>query len=352
MAEIVLERIEKRWGQISAINNLNLTVADREFLVLLGPSGCGKSTTLRMIAGLEPATSGDIYIDGVLVNNRPARDRDIAMVFQNYGLYPHMTVRQHIAYPLRLKKVGEPELSERVLTAADKVHLGEFLDRRPRALSGGQRQRVALARAIVRTPSLFLMDEPLSNLDAILRVSMRAELKNLHHNLETTTVYVTHDQIEAMTMATRVVVMNSGIVEQIGAPEQIYGDPDNLFVATFIGSPPMNRIQGRISDGVFRSTSASFGGFPRELSGDAVLGVRPEHVSIANESPDINGIVFAVEYTGSDLLIVTDIGGERITLNGDLAKRPKINERIGLKIDRGGAFFFDLQTGARMRTRS
>ena len=183
MAEIVLENIEKRWGQFTAVKDLSLTVADREFLVLLGPSGCGKTTTLRMIAGLEAATSGSIYIDGVRVNDRPARDRDIAMVFQNYGLYPHLTVREHIAYPLRLRKIGEPELGRRIIEAAEKVHLGELLDRRPRALSGGQRQRVALARAIVRTPNLFLMDEPLSNLDAILRVTMRAELKHLHREL-------------------------------------------------------------------------------------------------------------------------------------------------------------------------
>ena len=352
MAKIVLENIEKRWGQFSAVKDLSLTVADREFIVLLGPSGCGKSTTLRIIAGLESATSGNVYIDGVRVNDRLARDRDIAMVFQNYGLYPHMTVRQHIAYPLRLKRVGDPELSERVLAAAERVHLSEFLDRRPRSLSGGQRQRVALARAIVRTPNLFLMDEPLSNLDAILRVTMRAELKHLHDNLKTTTVYVTHDQIEAMTMASRVVVMNNGMVEQIGAPEQIYGDPDNLFVATFIGSPPINRIPGRASGGEFQTASANIGGFPIWLSGDAVLGVRPEHVSIADEDPDIAGTVFAVEYTGSELLIVADTGGDRISLIGDLARRPKIDERIGLRIDRGETFFFDAQTGARIRKSS
>ena len=349
MAEIILENIEKRWGQFAAVRDLSLKVEDREFIVLLGPSGCGKTTTMRMIAGLEPVTSGDIFIDGIRVNDRPARDRDIAMVFQNYGLYPHLTVSEHIAYPLKLRKVPEPELSRRIMAAADKVHLTEFLERRPRALSGGQRQRVALARAIVRTPNLFLMDEPLSNLDAILRVSMRAELKHLHRQLETTTVYVTHDQIEAMTMATRVVVMNNGTVEQIGAPEQIYGDPENLFVATFIGSPPMNQIRGRLSDGVFRSSTASLGGFAKELSGDAILGVRPENVSLADRNADLKGSVFAVEYTGSGLLIVVEVGSERITLVGDMAKRPRVDQEIGLIVDRGGALFFDAKTQARMR---
>ena len=350
MAEIVLRKLEKRWGQFTAVKDLSLTVMNREFLVLLGPSGCGKTTTLRMIAGLEQVTSGDILIDGVRVNDRPARDRDIAMVFQNYGLYPHLTVREHIAYPLRLRKVGEPELGNRIRAAAEKVHLEDFLDRRPRSLSGGQRQRVALARAIVRTPNLFLMDEPLSNLDAILRVSMRAELKHLHHELETTTVYVTHDQIEAMTMATRVVVMNNGMVAQIGTPEQIYGDPENLFVATFIGSPPINRLRGQLSNGTFRTGSASLAGFAEELSGEAIMGVRPENVSIAGDDPDLVGTVFAVEYTGSDLLIVTEVGDDRITLVGDLSRRPNIGEQVGLRIDREATFLFDAQSEARMRT--
>jgi len=349
LAEIQLRNIEKRWGQFTAVRDLSLTVENREFIVLLGPSGCGKTTTMRMIAGLEPVTSGDIFIDGTRVNDMPARDRDIAMVFQNYGLYPHMTVREHIAYPLRLRKVPEPELGNRISAAADKVHLQDFLDRRPRALSGGQRQRVALARAIVRTPNLFLMDEPLSNLDAILRVSMRAELKHLHRELGTTTVYVTHDQIEAMTMATRVVVMNNGAVEQIGAPEDIYGDPENLFVATFIGSPPINQIRGRLAGGVFQASQASLGGFAKDISGDAVLGVRPDNVSIADRDADLKGTVFAVEYTGSDLLIVVEVGSERVTLVGDMSKRPRIDQAIGLKIDRRRAFFFDAKTHARMR---
>lgn len=350
MAEVELRQVEKRWGPLTAVRDLTLTIRDREFLVLLGPSGCGKTTTMRMIAGLEPVTSGEILIDGVQVNDRPARDRDISMVFQNYGLYPHLNVRENIGYPLRLRKVAEPERSNRIADAARKVHLEDYLDRRPRELSGGQRQRVALARAIVRTPNLFLMDEPLSNLDAILRVSMRAELKHLHHELETTTVYVTHDQIEAMTLATRVVVMNKGEVAQIGSPEEIYGDPETLFVATFIGSPPMNCVRGRLSDGVFQNADTKIGNLAHTIAGDVILGVRPEHVSIAPpEGADITGTVFAVEYTGSGLLVVVQAGDAMVTAMGNPDMRPKFNDSIGLKIDRTGVFFFDADTEKRRR---
>lgn len=350
MAEVELRQVEKRWGPLTAVRDLTLTIRDREFLVLLGPSGCGKTTTMRMIAGLEPVTSGEILIDGVQVNDRPARDRDISMVFQNYGLYPHLNVRENIGYPLRLRKVREPERGNRIADAARKVHLEEYLDRRPRELSGGQRQRVALARAIVRTPNLFLMDEPLSNLDAILRVSMRAELKHLHHELETTTVYVTHDQIEAMTLATRVVVMNKGEVAQIGTPEEIYGDPETLFVATFIGSPPMNCVRGSLSDGVFRNSDTNIGNLAETIAGDVILGVRPEHVSIAPlEGADITGTVFAVEYTGSGLLVVVQAGDAMVTAMGNPDMRPKFNDSIGLNIDRAGVFFFDANTEKRRR---
>ncbi|MCR9137997.1 MAG: sn-glycerol-3-phosphate ABC transporter ATP-binding protein UgpC [Alphaproteobacteria bacterium] len=350
MAEVELRQVEKRWGSLTAVRDLTLTIRDREFLVLLGPSGCGKTTTMRMIAGLEPVTSGEILIDGVQVNDRPARDRDISMVFQNYGLYPHLNVRENIGYPLRLRKVGEPERSNRIADAARKVHLEDYLERRPRELSGGQRQRVALARAIVRTPNLFLMDEPLSNLDAILRVSMRAELKHLHHELETTTVYVTHDQIEAMTLATRVVVMNKGEVAQIGTPEEIYGDPETLFVATFIGSPPMNCIRGTLSGGIFENADAKISKLQEAISGDVILGVRPEHVSIAPaEGADITGTVFAVEYTGSGLLVVVQVGNAMVTAMGNPDIRPKFNDHIGLTIDRAGIFFFDADSEKRRR---
>ena len=251
MAEIELRGVTKRWGTFIGVQNLDLQIRDKEFLVLLGPSGCGKTTTMRMIAGLEDASSGTILIGGRKVNGLDPKDRDVAMVFQSYALYPNLTVYENIRFPLRVRKIPQSEHDERVRRAAAMVELGDLLDRRPAALSGGQRQRVALARAIVRQPSVFLMDEPLSNLDAKLRVSTRAQIKNLCHELQVTTIYVTHDQIEAMTLADRVVVMKSGLVQQMGTPTDIYDRPANTFVAGFIGNPAMNLLSGRISGGVF-----------------------------------------------------------------------------------------------------
>lgn len=350
MVDVQLRRLSKRWGGFVAIQDLDLEVAHQEFLVLLGPSGCGKTTTMRMIAGLEPVTSGDILIGGERVNDRPARDRDIAMVFQNYGLYPHLTVRENIEYPLRLRRVPVPERKQRVQAAAEKVHLETLLDRRPKALSGGQRQRVALARAIVRTPNLFLMDEPLSNLDAILRVSMRAELKRLHHELKTTTIYVTHDQIEAMTLATRVAIMNKGEIVQLGTPEQIYEDPASLFVATFIGSPPMNLVSGSIDRGIFSTAGVRLAGFPEALHGTVTLGVRPDHMVIAApEASDIIGSVYSVEYTGSGTQITVLVGEVRMTLLGETSFRPRLDERIGLRIPSDRTFLFDTASEKRLR---
>ena len=349
MVDIALRGVVKRWGGFTALKHLDLAVEDREFLVLLGPSGCGKTTTMRIIAGLEPETAGEILIGGQRVNDRPARDRDVAMVFQNYGLYPHLSVAENIAYPLRLRKVPLPERRRRVEAAAAKVHLDGLLDRRPKALSGGQRQRVALARAIVRTPNLFLMDEPLSNLDATLRVSMRAELKRLHHELETTTVYVTHDQIEAMTLATRVAVMNKGELVQLGTPEAIYDDPASVFVATFIGSPPMNLIRGTVTNGVFTNEAMRLPGLPADLEGPVILGLRPEHLrAVEAGQGDIAGTVFAVEYTGSGLQIVVSIGHSQVTALGDPRARPGVDQAIGLKLDRSHLFLFDPQTERRI----
>ena len=253
MAEIQLKRVTKRWGDFVGVQEFDLEIADREFLVLLGPSGCGKTTTMRMIAGLEDPTSGDILIDGKRVNDLDPKDRDVAMVFQSYGLYPNMNVWENIRFPLKVRKVPEAEHEERVKRASAMVELDDFLHRKPAALSGGQRQRVALARAIVRTPKVFLMDEPLSNLDAKLRVSTRAQIKNLSHELQVTTIYVTHDQIEAMTLADRVVVMKQGIVQQVGTPTDIYDSPANTFVAGFIGNPAMNLIDGEVVDGTFHA---------------------------------------------------------------------------------------------------
>ena len=251
MAGVTLKNLTKRWGTFVGVDDQSLEIRDKEFLVLLGPSGCGKTTTMRMIAGLEEPTAGEIWIGDRLVNDDLPKDRDVAMVFQNYGLYPHMSVFDNIAYPLKVRGTPKAEIEPRVQRAAEQVELVDFLKRKPKALSGGQRQRVALARAIVRTPQVFLMDEPLSNLDAKLRVSMRAELKHLSHQLQVTTVYVTHDQIEAMTLADRVAVMNHGRIQQLGTPDEIYNDPANLFVAGFIGSPAMNLVPGRIENGSF-----------------------------------------------------------------------------------------------------
>jgi len=355
VADVTLRGVEKRWGGFSAVRHLDLDVEDREFLVLLGPSGCGKTTTMRMIAGLEPLTAGEITIGGHRVNDRPARDRDIAMVFQNYGLYPHLTVAENIGYPLRIRNTPPAERAARVAAAAAKVDLSALLERRPKALSGGQRQRVALARAIVRQPTLFLMDEPLSNLDAILRVSMRAELKHLHHELGTTTIYVTHDQIEAMTLASRVAVMNKGAIEQLGPPQEIYEDPENLFVARFIGTPPMNLIRGTLASGAFVNDAARIDGLGDGRlgdahSGDVVLGIRPDRVALAEAGQgDLQGRVFSVEYTGSGLQVTVKAGATQVTVLAGLTARPSIDEAIGVRCERSAIYVFDAESGRRLR---
>src|SRR5215213_3546100 len=280
MAELRLRNVTKRFGSYVGVDNFNLDIADQEFLVLLGPSGCGKTTTMRMIAGLEDVTAGEIWLGGRIVNNLEPKDRDISMVFQSYGLYPNMTVYENIRFPLRVRKVPADQHKDRVMKAARMVELVDFLDRRPAELSGGQRQRVALGRAIVREPTVFLMDEPLSNLDAKLRVSTRAQIKHLQHTLKTTTIYVTHDQIEAMTMGTRIAVMDKGVIQQVGTPTEIYDAPANTFVASFIGSPAMNLIEGTVSDGVFEAPHVRIDGLPHGLSGPMTLGFRAEDARI------------------------------------------------------------------------
>ena len=261
MASITLKHLSKSWGSFVAVDDLNLEVFDTEFLVLLGPSGCGKTTTMRIIAGLEQETSGEVFIGTAKVNQLEPKDRDVAMVFQSYGLYPNMNVYENIRFPLKIRKIDPKTHPTRVNRAAEMVELTEFLHRKPSELSGGQKQRVALARAIVREPNVFLMDEPLSNLDAKLRVSTRAQIKHLHHEMQVTTIYVTHDQVEAMTLADRVVVLNKGVVQQIGTPSQIYDTPQNLFVAGFIGNPAMNLISGRIINNQFNAENISMSGF-------------------------------------------------------------------------------------------
>ena len=349
MAEVRLVDIEKRYGNFLAVPKQSLTIHDGEFLVLLGPSGCGKTTTMRMIAGLEDITSGDIMIKGQRINDKPPKDRDIAMVFQNYGLYPHMTVRQNIEYPLKLRGMDKAARKVRVKETAAKVELDALLERRPSELSGGQRQRVALARAIVRTPSIFLMDEPLSNLDAKLRVTMRAELKHLHHELGVTTVYVTHDQMEAMTLATRVAVMREGRIVQLDTPKKIYAEPGDLFVAGFIGSPSMNLIDGAVSGGVFRASGVEV---PVQL-GDrdgVVLGIRPEELEISqNVDAPISGKLYALELTGESTLVTLRNGPVSVCARGHADFEAEIDSPRSLTPKPGARFhLFDRASGDRL----
>jgi ABC-type sugar transport system ATPase subunit len=323
MGEVVLRQLTKTFGDVVAVNDVSLRVEDGEFLVLLGPSGCGKSTILRLIAGLEDATSGEIAIGDKLVNFVDPVKRNVAMVFQNYALYPHMTVFKNVAFPLQMAKQPKEAIREAVHAAAAILELDELLDRYPDQLSGGQRQRVALARAIVRQPEAFLMDEPLSNLDALLRVQTRGELMRLHQRLGTTTVYVTHDQVEAMTMGHRIAVMRRGVIQQLGAPEDVYSRPTNVFVATFIGSPPMNLISGHLErDGAwqFRGEGFSLPLQPETLgatdsalgraAGSAQLGVRPEDIRLgAAGGEGIGGTVQLLEPVGSDLFLSIEAAG-------------------------------------------
>ena len=352
MAGISLRNLTKRWGDFIGVDDQSLEIADREFLVLLGPSGCGKTTTMRMIAGLEEPTAGEIRIGGRMVNDDLPRDRDVAMVFQNYGLYPHMSVFDNIAYPLKVRGTPKTDIAPRVDAAAEQVELSEFLDRRPKALSGGQRQRVALARAIVRRPRVFLMDEPLSNLDAKLRVTMRAELKHLSHMLRVTTVYVTHDQIEAMTLADRVAVMKSGRIKQLGTPEEIYNNPANLFVAGFIGSPAMNLLSGSLHKGWFVTTGgAKLARIGKGDRDNVVLGVRPEDVAIVDSGKgNVDVPVYATENTGESVTLTVRFGRQRAIAKGDRYLKKEIGETVGLKFSSGHLYLFDEASQERIRS--
>lgn len=348
MANISLKKVNKRWGSFIGVHEFNLEIQDKEFLVLLGPSGCGKTTTMRMIAGLEDVTSGEIYIGDRMVNNLEPKDRDIAMVFQSYGLYPNMTVWENIRFPLKVRKV-EPALhEERVQRAVDMVELNDFTHRRPAELSGGQRQRVALARAIVRKPKVFLMDEPLSNLDAKLRVSTRAQIKNLHHELAVTTIYVTHDQIEAMTLADRVVVMNKGKVQQIGTPVDIYDKPQNTFVASFIGSPAMNLIEGELKDGTFTTSGVKISGFTNKKNGKITLGYRAEDASISEKHGSINAPVYSMELLGDATMVTVRINGVLLSVKAGKDYRTNIGDDVHYAITPDICHLFDSETGERI----
>jgi multiple sugar transport system ATP-binding protein len=355
MASVEVREVRKSFGGVHVIHGVSIDVADGEFVILVGPSGCGKSTLLRMIAGLEEISGGDIRIGGRVVNNLPPKDRDIAMVFQNYALYPHMTVAENMSFSLMLKRAPKDEIDSRVKRAAEILALTPLLGRFPRQLSGGQRQRVAMGRAIVRDPQVFLFDEPLSNLDAKLRVQMRAEIKELHQRLRTTTVYVTHDQIEAMTMADKIVVMHDGIVEQAGPPLELYDRPANLFVASFIGSPSMNLIDGTVaigSDGLpsFVTTEGihlPLGTAPSNAVGKPLIyGIRPEHFTVSDAGVPVKVVV--IEPTGSETQVVARLGDrdivglfrERITL------QPGETIHLAPAVDK--AHLFDASTGVRL----
>ena len=311
MAGVTINKAGKHYGNFEALKGVSVDIADGEFVVLVGPSGCGKSTLLRMIAGLEEISSGEIGIGNRVVNDLPPKERDIAMVFQNYALYPHMTVAQNMGFSLKLKGVPKAEIKAKVDRAAQILGLQSLLDRQPRQLSGGQRQRVAMGRAIVRDPQVFLFDEPLSNLDAKLRVQMRAEIKELHQRLKTTTIYVTHDQVEAMTMADKIVVMKDGIIEQAGSPLELYDRPQNVFVAGFIGSPSMNFIQGAMTPEGFRTTDGINLPVANRADGATTYGIRPEHLKL-----DPNGIeveIVVLEPTGSETSVLARLGSQTIT---------------------------------------
>ncbi len=348
MAEIQLRNVTKRWGSFVGVKEFDLTIADQEFLVLLGPSGCGKTTTMRMIAGLEDASGGDILVDGKRINDLDPKDRDVAMVFQSYALYPNMNVYENIRFPLKVRGIPQSEHDARVKRASAMVELDDFLHRKPAELSGGQRQRVALARAVVREPNVFLMDEPLSNLDAKLRVSTRAQIKNLSHELKTTTIYVTHDQIEAMTLADRVVVMNQGVVQQVGTPTDIYDHPANTFVAGFIGSPAMNLIDGTLENGTFTAKNMTISGLRHTHTGPVTLGFRAEDASVATGEAEVNSTVYSLELLGEATMVTMRAGGTIISVKSGKEYRTEIGDPVSAHIPADICHLFDAQSGERL----
>lgn len=365
MAEIKINNLGKRYDKGAlAVTDFNLHIKDEEFIVFVGPSGCGKSTTLRMIAGLEEITEGEFFIDGKRMNDVEPKERDIAMVFQNYALYPHMTVYENMAFGLKLRKFKKAEIKSRVEEAARILGLEDYLNRKPKALSGGQRQRVALGRAIVRDAKVFLMDEPLSNLDAKLRVQMRAEIAKLHQRLKTTTIYVTHDQTEAMTMATRIVIMKDGVIQQVGTPKEVYDFPANRFVGGFIGSPAMNFFEGTISNGNFLVDDKSVAIPPetaallKDLGYDGkpiALGIRPEHIHVNNE--DLSGVpasefeaeITVSELTGAETILYAVYANQEFIARVDADTAIEAGHTATLAFDMSHVHFFDIETGARLK---
>jgi multiple sugar transport system ATP-binding protein len=362
MARVRLVNVSKRFGDVRAVDDVNLDVEDREFLVLVGPSGCGKTTTLRMVAGLEDVTAGEIYIGDRLVNDVEPKDRDIAMVFQNYALYPHMTVYDNMAFGLKLRRLPRAEIERRVREAAEVLGIGDLLRRRPKELSGGQRQRVALGRAIVRSPSVFLMDEPLSNLDAQLRVQMRAEISKLHQRVATTFIYVTHDQVEAMTMGQRIVVMKDGLIQQIAVPQELYDRPRNRFVAAFIGSPAMNFVAATLTGdgldlaGTVLPVPAQLEEAVKPARGRRVdVGVRPEDLWVGSEAAaahrgwQLPALVDVVEPLGAEqyLHLSSACGGLTARVSPDLRARP--GDRLEVTLNPAKLHVFDAESGLAYR---
>jgi multiple sugar transport system ATP-binding protein len=344
MATVELVDVRKSYAGHEIVKGVSLAVGAGEFLVLVGPSGCGKSTCLRMIAGLEEITGGELRIDGARVNELPPRDRDIGMVFQSYALYPHMTVRENLAFGLTLRKVAKTEIDARVDEAAQMLELGPLLERRPRELSGGQRQRVAIGRAIVRRPRVFLFDEPLSNLDAALRVQMRSELLALHRRLGTTMVYVTHDQVEAMTLASRIAVLNAGKLQQVGTPAELFHAPANRFVAGFIGSPAMNFVAGRVEGGALRAEGLSLS-VPHDFTGEATLGFRPHDAALSTAG--LPGEVVAVESMGWEAYVHVKAAAGVLVVRVEGAAPVRIGDRVHVAVDPARTHLFDA-VGARV----
>ncbi len=337
MADLTFTDVAKRYGDVSVIEHLNLHIEDGELMVLVGPSGCGKSTALRMIAGLEDVSAGTISIGGRAVNNLAPKDRDIAMVFQSYALYPHMTVRENLAFGLKMRGVAREETTKRVNAAADILGIAHLLDRKPKDLSGGQRQRVAVGRAIVRQPAVFLFDEPLSNLDAKLRVQTRGEITRLQQTLGTTSVYVTHDQIEAMTMGHRITVMRDGKIQQVGTPREVYEKPANTFVAQFIGTPPMNLVHATVENGAAFSIPVRI-----ENGRKVILGIRPEHL---DHGGSIRATVDVVEPIGHESIVYASAGSEKLVVIFDPHETPKLGETISLNVDPARVHLFDAESG-------
>ena len=345
---IEFRNVTKTFGGACVVDDLSLEVHDGEFIVLLGPSGCGKTTTLRMLAGLESVTSGDILIEDERVNDIPTQHRDLAMVFQSYALYPHMTIAENIGYPLRVRKLDKADRAARVQRVAEMLEIASLLERKPRHLSGGERQRVALARAIVREPRAYLMDEPLSNLDARLRVQMRGELKRLQHQLGTTTIYVTHDQAEAMTLASRVAVMKKGRLQQFDTPLLIYNRPANQFVAEFVGSPSMNFVDGEIREGTFVSDSMRISLSKLPVESRVTVGIRPEHIQVLTVPQDgtIEARVYVTELMGNETFVSLSVGNNRLIARAAADFRAEVDTKVWLQIATEKVHWFDPGTGS------